>query len=496
MATYGLTPQGWVGKPASQVQSEIDTAMQGILGASAATEPDGTIPLRSLAGQEIVMWTDFLSAQWDLLQAIVSSFNPDQATGNLQDSLCALTGTVREPAINSSAVVTCCGTPTTVLSAGRVVTVTGTGTRFDSASQATITALTAWAQSTSYSAGQRVTANGKCFQCITSGTSSGVGTGPNSTSTNITDGTVHWEYIGTGTGAVDVAFQAEQPGALGADPLTLVNIATPVGGWTTATNLAAAAIGAVQETDAALRVRREAELAGEGRSPADAIRAAILKVNEASTDPNHLPILSCTVFHNDTDFTDGNGLPPHSVEVLALYSGLASATTDQDIADAVFANVAAGIAYHGNQTSTVVDSQGNPQTVLWSKPTAVPIFVVATVFYDPSKWPVSGAGPLVQQAAISALLTFGAAYPVGESVRASPLSAAIIDGPSALDSSGNAVFPAPAGSAPAPGILDVNPMFIGTAPAPGTSTPVAITARQIATFSAVDISITATPEAP
>jgi hypothetical protein len=491
---YGLTPEGFIAKPGPVIKTELDTAFKGILGESAGSEPDGSIPAASYAGQIVAVLTDGFAGMWDLDQAVVSSHDPAEAVDEAQDAVCAITGTQRDPKRASSVTATCTGIPTTVLLVGRVATVQGTGTRFDSIAQRTIAALASWQATHGYVVGDRVTNAGRAYHCITAGTSAGAG-GPTTTTADITDGSVHWTFLGIGTGAVDVIFQAEAVGPLAALARQLNAIATPASGWQGVINLADAVVGALLESNAALRVRREQELAAEGTGPADAIRGRILRVNEGSTDPLHLPILACSVFFNDGDVVDGDGLPPHSVEVLALYEGLASATTDQDIADEVWRSVAAGIATNGNQTSTVTDSQGNTQTVYWSKPTEIDLYVKATVYYDPSKWPASGAGPLVQQAATSAILTLGATYPVGESVRAAPLIAACIDGPS-LVLEGVAVAPAPPGSVPAPGILDVSPMYIGTAPNPATSTPVAIGVREIARFAASRIAITATPESP
>lgn len=54
----------------------------------------------------------------------------------------------------------------------------------------------AWALSTAYSVGDRRTNDaGKVYQCITAGTSASSG-GPTGTGTDITDGGVHWTYIG------------------------------------------------------------------------------------------------------------------------------------------------------------------------------------------------------------------------------------------------------------------------------------------------------------
>lgn len=54
----------------------------------------------------------------------------------------------------------------------------------------------AWTISTAYTIGQRFTANNNVYQCATSGTSAGTGTGPTGTGSGITDGSAVWNYIG------------------------------------------------------------------------------------------------------------------------------------------------------------------------------------------------------------------------------------------------------------------------------------------------------------
>lgn len=490
MPTYGPTINGWVGKPGSVVQSELDAGFRGIIGDSAGTEDDGTIPLDSLVGQEIVLLTDFFGAQWDLLQGVVSAFDPNQAVDAQLDAVCAITGTTREEETFSTATVTCTGTPLTVLNVGRAVETSDTGARFLSTSAGTITALTAWVALTLYVAGNRRTNAGRCYQCITGGTSAGAG-GPTTTSSDITDGTAHWEYLGEGTGAIDVPFEAVAAGPVGALAGALSEIATPVDGWQTAVNLLDANPGALQETNPALRARREAELAGQGGSTADAIRAAVFAVNEGSSDPAHQPPTSVTVFYNDTDLTDADGLPPHSVEVL-VQDG-----TDQDITQAVWDSVGAGTATVGNQVGVATDSEGNSQTVHWSRPEEVDLYVTATVYYDAAQWPAGTTDALVAQAALSALLTYGDnVVQIGVDVRMTKLASVFLTGPSQTDSTGTAVVPAVEGSVAAPGLLEVTPLFFDTSPAPASSTTVAISRRQISVFDSSRCVITASAETP
>lgn len=484
---YGVTPQGFVGKPLSVVSSEIDSDLKAILGESAGTEADGSIPPASLAGQLKALVVDGIAEQWDGQQAVYSSFDPNQANDASQDAVCALSGTLREAERQSIATGLCVGVLNTALPAGREVTVTGTGTRF-SAPAATLTAATAWAGTTTYNIGDRVTNNGNVYVCRTGGVSAGSG-GPTTTASDITDNTVHWRYLGAGTAVAVVLFTAEAAGPFGATAGTLVNIATPVTGWNAVYNENDAVVGQYEESNAALRARRDAEVAAAGNTTRDSIRANVLAVNQGSTDPNHQPPSSVEVFVNDTDITDANGVPPHSIEVLVLNG------TSADIAQAIWNSKGAGTATTGGTSATAIDSEGNSQTVYFTRPTQVPIYIVATARYDASAWP-AGSDSIVAQRAISAILTKTQNWPIGQDVRISPLISAVLAGPSETDSSGAAVVPASAGAAAAPGILELDPIYIGTSPAPSTSTQVTIDARSIATFSSTNLAITASTESP
>lgn len=55
-----------------------------------------------------------------------------------------------------------------------------------------------WTQSTAYVLGDQCRANSRIYICIAAGTSSGTGTGPATEVTDVTDGTVHWKFLGPG----------------------------------------------------------------------------------------------------------------------------------------------------------------------------------------------------------------------------------------------------------------------------------------------------------
>jgi uncharacterized phage protein gp47/JayE len=434
MTTYGLTTEGFVIKPLEVIKAEREADLKTAFGSSI------NLASRSGFGQLVGIFSEREALLWELAQEVHSAFDPDAATGDSLSSLSALTGTLREGATKSTVTLTALGTAGTLLSAGRVVSVVTLGTKFETTEDATILALTAWAINTAYTVGQRVTNSSKAYECITAGTSAGSG-GPTTTSSDITDNTAHWKYLGSSTGAVDVAAEAQETGPLPALAGTLTEIETPVGGWASVTNLLDATLGQDEESDTDLRTRRADEVAGEGNATIDAIRRGVLAVDGVS---------ACYVFQNVTLTTDGDGIPGKAVEVLV------QGGADQDIIDAIFAEVAGGIETHGTESGTATDSAGNEHTIEFSRADEVEIYVIADVVKVADEFPADGSDQVK-----AAIVDYGDTYPIGKDVYANALRARIF----AID-----------------GVLNVTNLKIGTAPTPTLETTITITSRQRATF--------------
>lgn len=485
---FGVTATGFWSKDLQTIDDEVDSGLRSILGESAGTDSDGKIPLSSMAGQLKSLIVDREAALWDLMQAVHASFDPNKATGRMLDAVCSITGTIRNEESNSVATGTCVGTPNTTLDTGRVATVGTTNSRFATATGVAIATGVAYTPSGTYAFNDLRYVPGQNRHYVALGGGVGNGSGPSGTAESITAGGVAWKFIGEGVGIVHTPFFAEVIGPIGAATGTLSTIATPVSGWNAVTNLTSAVAGRNEEKDASLRARREEELAAIGNTTPDAIRANVLRVNQGSTDPSHQPPTSCKVFYNDTDVTDGNGLPPHSVEVLVQDGTVA------DIAQAIWDSVGAGTRTYGSRTDPVEDSEGNTQFVNWTRPTEVNIWVTAVGRYDASQWP-SGSETLVAQAMTSALLTYTADWPISRDVRISPLMAAILRGPQGT-TGGMAIVPADGDAPSVPGLLEVESLNIGTATGVVGANQISITARQIAVFATGRCDITATTEEP
>ncbi len=70
---------------------------------------------------------------------------------------------------------------------------------------ADLIASSAWYASATVIVGQYMTANGNLYVATVAGTTSSTGTGPSATTTGITDGTVTWNYVLTGAGAITMS---------------------------------------------------------------------------------------------------------------------------------------------------------------------------------------------------------------------------------------------------------------------------------------------------
>jgi hypothetical protein len=332
---------------------------------------------------------------------------------------------------------------------------------------ATLAAATAWASGTVYATGAVVKNDSptKIYYATMGGTSAGSG-GPTGTGSVIPDNTVTWAYAGTGAAYAQVQATATVTGPIAAPAASLTTIVTPVTGWNNAWNPAAAVLGSNVETDSAYRLRRDNELGAEGLAYLNAIRAAVLEVDAGTANA----VTACTVFENYTDGTV-DGIPPHAVECL-VEGGL-----NLDVATAIFNTIGAGIQPFGQTntvTETITDSAGNPHTVQFSRPTAVPVYVTIHVTVDPSSPNFNttdgGVATITNQ-----IVTWGNALGAGFTVDQSFVLAQ--------------AFIANVGA------WEVTLCYVGTAPSPSGSQAV-MTARQLPTFTAANISVVISQVSP
>ncbi len=436
---YGLTPTGFVPKTLDVLVSEMGARFQDLFNLTPSQTNGIVTRFIDIVGERA-------AELWELAEVVVSSQDRDKATAAALDALLLLQGSFRLDAIPSSVTLTLTGTPTTVVPSSSRASVTSNGKNFVVQQDGTIASVPAWTVSNAYALEDRVTNSTRVYHCITAGTSAGSG-GPTTTDPDITDGTVHWRYLGEGTGAVDAEAKAAETGAIVAVSGEITVIETAVGGWQSVINLQDADLGYDTQTDEAFRITSEEEQSQFGAGTADAIRAEIRRV------PG---VTSVTVFANTTDTTDGDGLPGHSVEALVRGGD------DALIAAALLKQVAAADATYGNVSSVATDSEGVNHTMSFSRPVEINIGVKITLVKDPSKYPADGDDQVKD-----AIVTYGDAQSTGRDA----VSSAIL-----------------AQAFKVAGVLDVTSCLLSSVAAPGTpATPtlpntITIATRQLAVY--------------
>lgn len=174
---------------------------------------------------------------------------------------------------------------------------------------------------------------------------------------------VKTSFTAPSTGNHSVEFESENTGPIVANAGTLTVIATPKTGWNSVTNSLDATLGRVVDNNATLRTRREEELRATGAGTAAAVRADVLALTDVET---------VTVLENDTDFVDGNGLPPHSLEVVLFDS---PTVADDVIAQTIFDTKPGGIEMVGTSSGNAIDSSGNTKVIKFTRPTDRDIFI-------------------------------------------------------------------------------------------------------------------------
>ena len=108
-----------------------------------------------------------------------------------------------------------------------------------------------------------------------------------------------------------------------------------------------------EETDASLRNRIAASLAGRGTALREALSSALAAVPY---------IRAFRIYENDTDAADSRGIPAHSLAVVT-YGG------NQDtIARTIFGKKSPGIGTYGSVHSQVEDAYGVSHTINFSRP--------------------------------------------------------------------------------------------------------------------------------
>lgn len=178
------------------------------------------------------------------------------------------------------------------------------------------------------------------------------------------------------SGTTNAAFQASQIGYLD----VLVNsITVPVSimpGVVSFTNLAVPTVyGTDQETDAALRIRRQRSVSIPAQGFLGSLNGALWNISG---------LVEAVVYENTTNTTDGKGVTPHSIWVIV------DGGADADIAETIYRYRNAGCGMVGNQTVNVAQADGTTFGIQFDRAVTQPVYIQLSITaigggaYDPT----------------------------------------------------------------------------------------------------------------
>lgn len=178
---------------------------------------------------------------------------------------------------------------------------------------------------------------------------------------------------------MQVTATCETLGAIEAGAGTITKIVNPQKGWTAVTNNDVAIPGQPVETDEQLRYRQILSVAIPSRNMLESTIAGIASV---------VGVTRYKVYDNDTNETDANGIPGHSI------AAIVEGGTDDDIAEQIYLRKGPGGGTYGTIEVTFTASEGSDTTIRFSRPTYISIDVnieikpatgYTTVVYDAIK---------------------------------------------------------------------------------------------------------------
>jgi uncharacterized phage protein gp47/JayE len=402
-----LTPTGFQQKTLVDIRTEIEADYRSVFGANVDLSPEGPL------GQIVALNAKMVADLWEGAQELYTSRDPNQATGEALDNICAETGVERLAPTNARCDGTILWSQMTVAS-----TVPAGSKAKSSVAPATYSLesdVTGVAPATGPFAAVKLRlsspfVDGDTVELIVNGQIAQLQyvEGTHGTIANflgvyfvsivestILDSGAAYEYVGgqhyvkvvfgsvstiTSTISLDLnansqqghygAFVADDAGARAVPANTLDTISTPVTGWLAVEQPAAGTDGTDTETDTALRLRRIKSMRS-GTATEDAIRDAVYRVPGVSL---------AKVASNRTMSVDSESRPAKSFEVVAVGG------TDTAVAQAIWNTAPAGIEIYGNFATSPVDlrpvaigKDGLQKRVNFSRPVAKFAWVEVTV---------------------------------------------------------------------------------------------------------------------
>ena len=390
---YGLTRDGFRRKRLPEIKTAIETRLADALGTEIQTSANSVI------GQLIGVFAYEIADLWEAQEDTYKSMYPSTASGVSLSNAAGLAGINMIDAEKTSLVLTLVGIEGTVIpdraqvsSSNGVIFSCAEGGKSITAERATSVGIIVPASVTA----------GQTYSLNLNGTNHVYTAKTNDTAAIVLSslsGLIHVSGITTNvknnvlTVSVDdkktaitvsvnsnlqidtiaspFTFLCDTAGAIDPALHTVNQIITTYAGWKTADNETAANVGRDAESDISLRKRWSAAVYQRSRAMVESIQNGVYTNVDGVT--------SCLVYENTSDKADGDGRPPHSIEVVA------TGGKPEDIAKEIWQRKPAGIDTFGSISNVVFDSQGAQHTIKFNRPQEIKIWMRVVVGMNPDE---------------------------------------------------------------------------------------------------------------
>ena len=388
MPNYGVTPEGYVPKRLDTIMAEIYEELKAGWGF------DPTVNPQSLLNVLVTSYSDKIATLWEVGQDIYYSRYPSSADGINLDNAMQFGGSKRKRAAKTSYTILCEGDdetpiPTTTMIASDTLPVVN----FLCAQESSIITRKSFNKiairvlQVQNSAAYTISIGGSIYT-HTSGVAATEATILEGLAQAITD----LQFTAT---VVDGALLVEDTNTLRSSLMTLsdnlttksvsslisflseaygkfvlpegsiTKIVTGPIGFRSCVNVGYAIYGREDETDVEARQSYIQKIALRSNTMLDSITGAILE--------NVNGVESARGYENDSDVTDADGRPPHSIEIVV------DGGNETEIAAQILAKKAGGIGTYGSIEIIVTGVSGEPITIRFNRPQFVYVWLKVTL---------------------------------------------------------------------------------------------------------------------
>lgn len=291
-----------------EIIAEILDGAPGYPGMRQIYGADINVDANSPDGQMVNIIAQAKTDVLELSQQIYNSFDPDKAVGTSLDARCAINGVIRNAGTKTIQNV--------VVTTDRALTLPGLDT--------SLTPFTV------------ADTSGNQYQLVST-------------------------YAFVGAASTALVFQAALIGAVSSLPNTIISIVTVTLGVTAVNNPATyTTLGLNEETDYALRIRRQKSVALPSQGYLEGLIGALLDTTD---------VTEAMVYENDTNTTDANGIPGHSIWCVV------EGGTNSAVANAIYVKRNAGCGMKGSVTVPVLQADGSFFSIKFDRPTSENLYI-------------------------------------------------------------------------------------------------------------------------